>query len=89
MKPDWDPAKAAANLKKHGVTFSQAALVFGDEFAQLKLDPAHADRIQIIGLARNRLLLVVFIELEDDVARIITARPATPHERKDYEETRF
>jgi uncharacterized DUF497 family protein len=83
----WDPRKAASNLRKHLVTFEEATTVFDDEHALVQPDLTHADRLLILGLsARARLLFVVYVELEaDDVFRIISARKATPHERKAYE----
>jgi uncharacterized DUF497 family protein len=83
----WDLRKAAANVRKHSVTFEEAATVFDDEFALVQPDLTHADRLLILGTsARARLLFVVYVEFEaGDVFRIISARKATPHERKAYE----
>ena len=83
----WDARKAAANRRKHSVTFEEAATVFDDEHALIQPDLTHEDRLLILGTsARARLLFVVYVELQaDDVFRIISARKATPHERKAYE----
>jgi uncharacterized DUF497 family protein len=83
----WDPRKATANVRKHSVTFEEAATVFDDEFALVQPDLTHADRLLLLGTsARARLLFVVYVEVEaGDVFRIISARKATPHERKAYE----
>jgi uncharacterized DUF497 family protein len=83
----WDPRKAASNLRKHSVTFEEAATVFDDEHALVQTDLTHTDRLLILGMsARARLLFVVYVEIEaGDVFRIISARKATPHERKAYE----
>jgi hypothetical protein len=85
----WDPRKAASNLKRHGVSFQEAISVFSNPLARIFDDEDHATderREIIIGhSARERLLLTVFTEHEG-VIRIISARKATKNERKDYEE---
>jgi uncharacterized DUF497 family protein len=85
-------APARYNLKKHGVTFEEAATVFGDPLAAIFDDEVHSEEEQreiIIGhSAKNRLLLVCFTERAEAV-RIISARRATKQERKDYEESPF
>jgi uncharacterized DUF497 family protein len=83
----WDPRKAASNLRKHSVTFEEASTVFDDEHALVQPDVTHEDRLLILGTStRARLLFVVYVEREaDDTVRIISARKATPHERKKYE----
>jgi uncharacterized DUF497 family protein len=83
----WDPRKAASNLRKHAVTFEEAATVFDDEHALVQPDLVHEERLLVLGTsARARVLLVVYVEREaDDVIRIISARKAAPHERKAYE----
>ena len=86
---EWDAAKAKANVKKHGVDFNEALTVFADSLARIFDDPHHSGeevRELIVGhSARNRLLVVSFIERNDKV-RIITARRAMKRERQDYEE---
>jgi hypothetical protein len=86
---EWDPRKAAANRQDHGVTFQEAATVFGDRLASIFTDDAHSIgelREIIIGHSeRRRLLLVSFTE-RDGKIRIISARRATKQERRDYEE---
>ena len=96
MDPDplqfeWDPKKAASNEKNHGVSFEEAMEVFRDPLARVHADPSSSVgevREIIVGtsLAR-RLLLVSFTERRDRI-RIISARPATSHERRDYEESK-
>ncbi len=85
----WDPKKAEANFKKHGVTFGEAATVFGDPLAGIKDDPDHSDfedRSIIIGMSQKfRILITVFTERKD-IIRIISSRLATKNERKQYEE---
>lgn len=86
---EWDPRKAASNVRKHGVSFQEAVRVFGDPLARIFDDPDHASgelRELIVGhAARQRLLIVSFVERGDRV-RILSARRATPRERRDYEE---
>lgn len=83
----WDPAKARANLKKHGVSFAEAATVFFDPFAVFEPEARHPLRGIAIGAsAEARLLFVVHIEIvEDERIRIISARKATRAERRRYE----
>lgn len=89
IKFDWDETKATTNVQKHGVTFDEAATVFYDPLAVIFDDEIHSEdekREVIIGHdAQKRLLLVCFTE-RAEVVRIISVRPATKRERKDYEE---
>jgi uncharacterized protein len=89
MEFEWDQAKAAINLKKHGVSFEEAKTVFDNSLAVIFDDEAHSideQREIIIGHSRqNRLLLIAFIERSGNV-RIISARLATRQEREDYEQ---
>jgi uncharacterized DUF497 family protein len=83
----WDSRKANANLRKHRVAFAEAVTVFADPLALIVEDPVHLERARIIGeSAKQRVLLVVFAEIVDQRVRIISARRATAHERKHYEE---
>ena len=88
---EWDPAKAAENLQKHGVTLEEAIDVFRDPLARIHPDPGSSVgevREIIVGNSlRARLLLVSYTERKGRI-RLISARPATKHERKDYEENR-
>jgi len=85
----WDPAKAEANFKKHGVSFEDAATVFRNPLAKVLPDPTHSEherRSLIIGhSAQGGLLLVVFTDKNDRI-RIISAREASARERREYEE---
>jgi uncharacterized DUF497 family protein len=87
---DWNLAKALENRLKHGVSFEEAASVFGDDDALIDNDVAHAaseDRLIIIGMSdRDRTLLTIFTIREDDVVRIISSRRAIPRERRAYEQ---
>ena len=86
---EFDPAKAAANLRKHGISFREAMTVFDDPLAQTFPDELHSedeDRSITIGLSsRNRLLFVSNRETENHI-RLIGARHATVTEKKTYEE---
>ena len=86
---EWDPAKAEENRRKHGVTFEEAATVFGDSLARIFDDPEHSSeepREIIVGYSdRQRLLLVSFTE-RTPMVRIISARPATRGERQRHEQ---
>ena len=83
---EWDEAKATANLRKHGVDFTEACDVFDDPLAIDRADPPHADRLVILGHTRRaRILFVVYAEVHGPRVRIISARRATRHERTAYE----
>ena len=87
MKVEWDPQKAASNKRKHGVSFQEAVTCFADPSGLLLEDKVHPERLALIGVSeKSRVLYTVFAELADDVVRIITARKATTHERRRYEE---
>ena len=87
MNFTWDPRKAASNQKKHGVSFEEAATVFADPLALAIEDELHKDRTLLLGMSdRLRVLLVVHVEIDDDTIRLISARRATSHERRKYEE---
>ena len=90
MKFQWDPAKAASNIRKHGISFDEAVTVFKDPLALIFDDEEHSadeHREIIIGMSTlRRMLLVCFVERNEDTVRIISARPATRIEIKDYEE---
>jgi len=83
---EWDDAKAAANFRKHGVTFEQAAHAFRDPFAVEWIDPraAHAEeRVILLGMSGSQILSVVYTERGERL-RIISARRATKHEKDNY-----
>lgn len=89
LRFEWDPAKAAANLKKHGVAFEEARSVFADENAKLIADPDHSegeDRFVLLGLSMELKLLVVChcYRSAADAIRIISARKATAAESRTY-----
>jgi uncharacterized protein len=89
LRFEWDDRKAAANLKKHKVSFEEAKTVFVDECAKLIDDPDHSedeDRFVLLGLSSAlRLLLVCHCYRGDGgVIRIISARKAIATEAKSY-----
>jgi len=88
MRFQWHWRKAEDNIKWHGVSFEEAATVFGDPLAEIEPDFAHSineDRFLAFGTSdQGRLLVVVFTERGDTI-RIISAREMTPRERRDYE----
>ncbi|HAM51846.1 MAG TPA: hypothetical protein DCP92_14605 [Nitrospiraceae bacterium] len=89
MEFEWDPDKAEVNLKKHGISFHEAATVFGDALAITFNDPDHSmreHRFLTFGYSiMNQLLVVVHTERHEKI-RIISARRAIRHERKIYED---
>jgi uncharacterized DUF497 family protein len=84
----WDETKALENYAKHGVTFEKAREVFADPFA-IEYDDDRQDygepRFVIIGMADGRLLFVAYT-LQGETVRLISARGAEPHERRQYHE---
>jgi uncharacterized DUF497 family protein len=86
---EWDEAKARSNQQKHGVSFPEAATAFADPLAAIFSDPDHSgDEVReiLVGQSeRGRLLVVSFTERGDNI-RIISARAATPGERRRHEE---
>lgn len=90
MEFEWDPRKAIANLRKHGVDFADAGTVLHDEQAITIPDESSEgeDRFVTLGMdALGRVLVVVYTWREDR-PRLISARKATPRERRQYEGTR-
>ena len=89
MRFAWDHVKAVENLRKHGVSFEEACTVFADENARLKHDPEHSqeeDRFVLLGFSERLRVLIVChaYRQHDEVIRLISARKATPSERKQY-----
>jgi uncharacterized DUF497 family protein len=86
---EWDEAKAAANFEKHGVSFADAATVFGDSLYVDFDDPDHSseeNRYLIVGASKEGRILIVSYTERSGVVRLISAREVTPTERKAYEE---
>ena len=83
MSYEWDPAKARANLEKHGIHFADAVTVLEDDLALSLRDPFSYNEDRMITLGRDaagRLLVVVYT-WRGERARLISARPATRRER--------
>lgn len=88
MDFEWNRAKAATNVRKHGVTFEEAATAFDDPFAVTFADPDHSaseERWLTFGISNRQRLLVVSHTERHDCLRIISAREATRHEHKIHE----
>jgi uncharacterized DUF497 family protein len=85
---EWDPRKAVLNLAKHGISFDEAVTTFGDPLARMIDDPDHSvseERSILLGQSeRGRLLVVLFTERRGSI-RLISARRATPRERRWHE----
>jgi len=89
MDFEWDPAKAQANERKHGVSFYEASEVFGDDLSLSIPDPDNSEgenRYLIFGQSEGGGHLVVSYTERDTRIRIISARNMTPRERKAYEQ---
>jgi len=87
MDFEYDPAKAAGNLRKHGVSFADAESVFMDPLALHRIDPdaEGEERFVAIGAGSAGYLLVVVYTLRGEAIRLISARRATPVEIRAYE----
>jgi uncharacterized DUF497 family protein len=91
---EWDEAKAKSNLRKHGVRFEDAMLVFADPFALVEQDRSEGRELrwQTLGLVGDIVLLLVAHtvrdEEPDEIIRIISARKAVRKERKRYDQNR-
>ena len=84
----WDEEKASVNLAKHGVSFSEASTVFADPLSRTIPDPLHShdeDRFITVGESPAGHTLVVVHTHRGEAVRLLSARKATPRERKDYE----
>jgi uncharacterized protein len=86
---EWDPRKEVGNLSKLGVSFEEAATVFGDPLGRIVSDPRHSAeeyRYVLLGMSHKKRLLAVMYTDRKEVIRIISARRATRSERHAYEE---
>jgi uncharacterized DUF497 family protein len=90
MDFEWDPAKADTNFAKHGVRFSDAVFALEDDLALTMRDPFSEDEERWITLGMNaqQNLLVVVYGWRGQRVRLISARKASPRERKQYEAQR-
>lgn len=85
---EWDPAKAASNLHKHGVSFEEAATVLADPLSITIPDPDRSrdeERFLLLGSTATGRFLIVSHTERGDTVRIISARTMTPRERRAYE----
>lgn len=85
---EWDSKKANLNLKKHGVSFDEAATAFYDPLSATFDDPDHSEgeqRLITVGVSSQNRLLVIAHTDRGNIVRIINARLATAHERKKHE----
>lgn len=92
MEFEWDPIKADANLRKHGVSFDEAATVLADPLSITVADPDHSqeeDRLITVGISFNRRLLLVAHTERGTTIRLISARELTATERIAYERGNF
>lgn len=93
MRIEWGENKSQRNLRKHEVRFETAALVFDDPYAITQRDTAFDDEdrwITVGAVGPGAILLVVhtcYVKQNEEVLRIISARPAESHEKRAYEET--
>jgi len=86
---EWNVQKAGSNLRKHGISFVEASTVFADPLSLLMPDPDHSsdeERYIVLGTSNKQRLVVVAFAERPPRTRLISARPATNHERKLYEE---
>lgn len=91
MKFEWNKTKAATNVRKHGISFDEAATVFADLLSHTFPDMEHSDdeaRFLIIGMSETGRILVVSHMDRGEKTRIISAREAIRKERIFYEESR-
>ncbi len=90
VRIEWDSRKAAANLRKHSISFDEASTVFDDPLALIFPDEDHSiDELRELAIGHSvqgKLMIVSFTEREPNIIRIISARLATRKEIKDYEE---
>ena len=87
MRFEWDERKNQSNIRKHGISFEEAKAVLGQSACSY-FDAGHSlseDRYVEIGFAQGRLLTIVYVQLGDDVVRIISARKASFTEEWRYE----
>jgi uncharacterized DUF497 family protein len=88
---EWDPPKAEANLRAHGVSFAEAVTVFEDDFALTREDDGAANELRFVTLGLTdlgNLAVVVYAYREPDIIRVISAWRANKRQRALYEEGR-
>jgi uncharacterized DUF497 family protein len=85
---EWDGSKARSNFNKHGVSFEEATTIFGDPRAVTIESHGHSDKKRYVTIGRSssiRVVIVVVHTDRNDRIRIISARPASRTERRQYE----
>lgn len=91
MRFEWDPRKAEANLRAHGVSFAEAVTVLEDDLALTREDPGAAEELRFVTLGLSNLanlLVVVYTYREPDAIRVISAWKANRRQRKAHEKGR-
>ena len=91
MGYQWDPKKAASNLRKHGIDFADAIGIFEDEWALTIKESYVSDEQRLVTIGMDflgRVIVVIYTYRNSDI-RLISARPATKRERKTYEQKRI
>jgi len=91
VRVEWDPPKAEANLRAHGVSFAEAVTVLEDDFALTRDDPAAVDEPRFVTLGLSNLanlLVVVYTHQEPDAIRLISAWKANKRQKEAYEKGR-
>lgn len=91
MRFEWDPRKAEANLRAHGVSFAEAVTALEDDFALTREDRATGEELRFVTLGLSNLanlLVVVYTYREPDAIRLISAWKANKRQRKAYEKGR-
>ena len=91
MRFEWDPPKAEANLRTHGVGFAEAVTVLEDDFALTREDPDAVDEPRFVTLGLSNLgdlLVVVYAYREPDIIRVISAWKANKRQEEMYEKGR-
>jgi uncharacterized protein len=90
IRVEWDPRKAAANLRRHRISFAEAETAFYDDYATILPDPDHShaeDRFLLLGMSASLRVVVVVHAVREAgaVIRLISARKATRSERAQYD----
>ncbi|HEY4714229.1 MAG TPA: BrnT family toxin [Aquirhabdus sp.] len=85
MDINYDPRKAASNKRKHGIGFDEAQTALLDERALVREDIDHEEqRFILLGMSSQLRLLVVIYTVQNEIIRLISARPATQSEERYY-----
>jgi len=87
MQVTWDPKKAESNFKKHKIRFSDAEMVLYDPFAMTLEEQVVAAQQRFVSIGADAVgrVIVIVYSYHADTIRLISARKATPSERKQYE----